>query len=150
MPQALGFGGHAYLPGSIRAKKMSVGPSLASGVAMVKIALALRAGMQRLVDHSPRHGPHPRTAESRSAATQRVAGADAVAFMWRLDGEGRAVTTVLPDPGPSRCFPAVLSADYFAAVCSMRSAAFRTTACCWIVAAAGGEPAVQRGANGPQ
>jgi hypothetical protein len=33
-----GFGGHAYLPGSIRAKKMSVGPSLASGAAMAKIA----------------------------------------------------------------------------------------------------------------
>jgi hypothetical protein len=38
MLQALTFGRHAYLPGSIRAKKMSVGPSLASGATMVQIA----------------------------------------------------------------------------------------------------------------
>jgi hypothetical protein len=37
MLQALTFGRHAYLPGSIRAK-MSVGPSLASGATMVQIA----------------------------------------------------------------------------------------------------------------
>ena len=54
---------------------------------------------------------------SRSAATKPVSGAGAVALMWRLDGECRAVKrsvkTILPDPGPSRCFPGVLSASYF-------------------------------------